>query len=135
MTGYRDKWFNANQSWNGRYQCKCCGKWFLKKDIDIDHIIPRNRGGTDELWNLQSMCKHCNRQKQDDVQGTVPDLAQSVITNIANGRQIDNIGQTIGSVLATTAVHSLSEALGVKKKRNYSNSSYRSGGAQKKTRK
>ena len=135
MPGYREKWFNANQSWNGRYKCKCCGKWFLKKDIDIDHIIPKNHGGTDELWNLQPMCKHCNRQKQDNIQSTVPDLAQSILINVTSGRQIDNIGQAIGSVLTKTAVNSLGEALGIKKKRNYQNSSYRRGNAQRNTNK
>ena len=109
------------------YQCHNCHQWFRKQDIDIDHIIPQNKGGTDELWNLQPMCKHCNRSKSDDTISTVPDLAQSVIVNMARGNQIDNVTKTIGNVLATNAYNEIGVALGLKKKRNHTNSSYRTG--------
>lgn len=92
MAGYRDKWFKANPSRNGKYQCHCCKKWFPKSEIDIDHIVPQNRGGTDELWNLQAMCKHCNRSKQDNMSSTGIDLLGSVVKNISQGNNIDNIG-------------------------------------------
>lgn len=130
MAQYREKWFKANPSINGKYQCRCCGKWFSKKDIDIDHIIPQNKGGTDDLWNLQPMCKHCNRSKSDDTIGTVPDLAQNILVNVVQGRQIDNVGGAIGSVLAKNAYNSLGVALGIKKKRSHQNSQYRNGNTQ-----
>jgi ATP adenylyltransferase len=36
--------------------------------LDVDHIIPRSRGGKAELANLQALCSKCNRSKrnQDD---------------------------------------------------------------------
>ena len=71
------------------------------------------------------MCKHCNRSKSDDTMSTVPDLAQSVIVNMARGNQIDNVTKT--SVLATNAYNEIGGALGLKKKRNHTNSSYRTG--------
>lgn len=133
MAQYRDKWFRANPSIAGMYQCRNCGGWFKKSEIDIDHIIPRNKGGTDDLWNLQPMCKHCNRSKSDDTIETAPDLAKSVVINLVQGNSIDNVTGAIGSVVAKTAMNSLGEALGIKKKRNHSNSSYRKGGSSKKT--
>ena len=33
--------------------------------LEIDHIIPLSRGGTDELQNLQTLCYNCNREKSD----------------------------------------------------------------------
>lgn len=32
-------------------------------ELDIDHIEPRSKGGTDELDNLQVLCHRCNRAK------------------------------------------------------------------------
>lgn len=32
-------------------------------DITIEHIVPRNHGGTDELENLALACARCNAQK------------------------------------------------------------------------
>lgn len=40
--------------------CKGCR---LKSDITIDHIIPIALGGTDELENLQMLCKECHVKK------------------------------------------------------------------------
>ena len=45
--------------------------------MDVDHIIPQNYGGSDALYNLQGLCKHCNRSKQDSLKDTVPDLVGS----------------------------------------------------------
>jgi diadenosine tetraphosphate (Ap4A) HIT family hydrolase len=46
-------------------RCALCG--ITKKDspLDVDHIIPRNRGGTNDLSNLQILCSKCNRSKRD----------------------------------------------------------------------
>lgn len=33
---------------------------------DIDHIIPRSRGGPDLEWNRQLLHKHCNRDGKGD---------------------------------------------------------------------
>ena len=77
MSGYRDTWFDNNDSNYGWYTCVFCGRKFRKGDIDIDHIIPQNRGGSDSEWNLQCACKHCNRSKQDSMDRTVPDLVRN----------------------------------------------------------
>jgi hypothetical protein len=31
----------------------------------VDHIVPRNQGGSDDLSNLQSLCFRCNAAKRD----------------------------------------------------------------------
>lgn len=45
------------------YKCKGCGKWFEKRYITVDHRIPIRKGGTHDLWNLQTMCDYCNKHK------------------------------------------------------------------------
>ena len=77
MGNYREEWFKHNPSDHGWYTCARCGKKFRKADMDVDHIIPQKYGGSDALFNLQGLCKHCNRSKQADVSDTVPDLART----------------------------------------------------------
>ena len=63
---YREDWFNANKPiLFGKYFCMHCGKLYSKNEIEIDHRIPKRDGGTDDLWNLQPLCRHCNRSKRD----------------------------------------------------------------------
>lgn len=41
-------------------QCGYCG---AKKDLTIDHILPKSRGGTNEWTNLVTCCSKCNVKK------------------------------------------------------------------------
>lgn len=82
--GYREEWFAHNDSNHGWYTCARCGKKIRKADADIDHIVPQKYGGSDKLFNLQCLCKHCNRSKQASMKDTVPDLAKT------NGRRAVN---------------------------------------------
>ena len=75
--GYRDDWFANNESNHGWYTCARCGKKIRKAEVDIDHIVPQKYGGSDKLFNLQCLCKHCNRSKQASLKDTVPDLAKT----------------------------------------------------------
>jgi len=42
------------------YECRGC---HAKEALTIDHIWPVSRGGTDDLENLQWLCKSCNSKK------------------------------------------------------------------------
>ncbi|HIT34821.1 MAG TPA: HNH endonuclease [Candidatus Faecousia intestinigallinarum] len=77
MANYRDTYFGNNPGNHGWYTCVRCGRKLRRGDVDIDHIIPQSRGGADGEWNLQCMCRHCNRSKQGDTRDTVPDLIRS----------------------------------------------------------
>lgn len=41
-----------------------CSKCESKDDLQLDHITPRSRGGTDDESNLQVLCKSCNLTKR-----------------------------------------------------------------------
>ncbi len=46
-----------------RGRCELCGATKKERPLDIDHIIPRSRGGKNEKANLQVLCSKCNRSK------------------------------------------------------------------------
>lgn len=57
------------------YRCRACGRkgidsneWDAAPDpslapLTLDHIIPRSKGGTSSLLNLQTLCRSCNTAK------------------------------------------------------------------------
>lgn len=44
-------------------RCNGCKVDFPFKNMTVDHVIPRSRGGTDHLENLQLLCNYCNSLK------------------------------------------------------------------------
>ena len=48
-----------------KFRCELCGISAEQKALEVDHIIPRNNGGTDDQSNLQALCYSCNAMKRD----------------------------------------------------------------------
>ena len=46
-----------------KYRCELCGILDKDKRIEVDHIVPRSKGGKDDLENLQALCYTCNSMK------------------------------------------------------------------------
>lgn len=105
--GYRETFFNNTPSFGGKYRCVCCGGLFDKKDIDVDHKISKRYGGTDELYNLQAMCKHCNRSKRE--RSSTADIATSAIGAALTGN--------VGDLAKGVATQKVKDLLGFKYKR------------------
>lgn len=47
----------------GKQRCALCGIKAKDRMLDVDHIIPRSRGGKTVEENLQVLCAKCNRAK------------------------------------------------------------------------
>lgn len=45
-----------------KYTCRYCGRVSIE-DMDVDHIINLASGGTDDMANLQTLCKSCHKRK------------------------------------------------------------------------
>jgi 5-methylcytosine-specific restriction endonuclease McrA len=62
---HRSRTLRANRSRiykRDGYECVYCGS---KKELTLDHVLPKSRGGTNEWTNLVTSCMKCNRKKAD----------------------------------------------------------------------
>jgi 5-methylcytosine-specific restriction enzyme A len=48
-----------------QWLCRLCGSWANT----VDHITPRSAGGTDDDWNLRTLCGACHRRRTGEVHG------------------------------------------------------------------
>jgi ATP adenylyltransferase len=46
-------------------QCEACGIGSDERALEVDHIVPRSKGGSNDEFNLQALCGLCNVQKLD----------------------------------------------------------------------
>lgn len=44
-------------------RCALCGATKSERPLDVDHIKPKSKGGTNDYSNLQVLCSKCNRAK------------------------------------------------------------------------
>ena len=76
------------------YRCAHCHKWCgraggekagIKEHeiMEVDHIRPWSQGGSNELWNLQPLCRPCNRKKSSDI--TLRDNIKIAKNNVLHG--------------------------------------------------
>ena len=45
------------------YTCQYCVEGFTPRDLTIDHVIPRSRGGVNNWNNCVTSCESCNSKK------------------------------------------------------------------------
>lgn len=59
---------------NDSFTCVYCGQHPPNVALEVDHIIPRAEGGTDDRSNLATACFRCNRGKGSIIpEGPIPD--------------------------------------------------------------
>jgi hypothetical protein len=75
------------------FTCQYCGKKFSPKNLTIDHVIPRSRGGKTEWLNIVTSCISCNLKKGDrtpeEAGLTLIKEPRQPTINIINAREID----------------------------------------------
>jgi len=52
-----------NIFWRDANVCQYCAKTFHIKELTIDHVIPKSRGGKNTWQNLATSCMKCNQKK------------------------------------------------------------------------
>lgn len=49
-----------------KHRCELCGGHESQVALHVDHIIPRSKGGPDDISNFQALCVTCNTNKRDN---------------------------------------------------------------------
>ena len=68
MTMNRQKVFDRDNN-----QCVFCGS---RKDLTVDHILPKSKGGKSNSENLQTLCGPCNSRKSSYFKGEVQESTE-----------------------------------------------------------
>ena len=45
------------------YRCQYCGKTFAPKQLNMDHVLPKDKGGGTSWENVVTSCIRCNSKK------------------------------------------------------------------------
>lgn len=74
-------------------KCFYCDKSLKFKQITLDHLIPVSKGGVDEIFNIVTCCKTCNKFKGN----TLLENYEKIIINLLHKAVNDNmiIGKNI----------------------------------------
>lgn len=61
------------------FKCKYCGRSPPEVQLELEHIFPKCKGGTDKKDNLAVSCRDCNRGKGTDV-----------LNEVCNGKSVES---------------------------------------------
>ncbi len=75
-------------------RCKLCGVSHEEVRLDVDHIVPRSKGGSNDESNLQVLCRTCNSQKTTR---TTPTFVTSMPNMNCANQAVRFAKQTAGS--------------------------------------
>src|SRR5688572_7782599 len=84
------------------FTCRFCGKRAPETELEVDHVVPRAKGGSDDVSNLVTACRDCNRGKgvrSVDLSRTDWNALMGKWFHVlCSGGRIQQQGQIIGSL-------------------------------------
>lgn len=81
-----------------KYQGRCayCGREIAISDMQVDHIIPKANGGTDDYDNLMPSCRTCNHYKRAESLETFRKWISTIPCKLAEREYIYKVGMAYG---------------------------------------
>jgi 5-methylcytosine-specific restriction endonuclease McrA len=107
MPKYRVKLNRRNIYYRDRNTCQYCGKTLPTNQLNIDHVVPRSKGGANSWSNLVCSCLKCNRKKADLL---LKDAGMKLLSTPREPRQSAQLEINIKHPKYMTWKHFISEA-------------------------
>jgi len=80
-------------------KCAYCGKTDVP--LEVEHIVPRSRGGTNRITNLTLSCEKCNQKKGNLTAGEFgyPDVQKQALKPLKDAAAVNATSYAIGNML------------------------------------
>jgi hypothetical protein len=84
------------------FRCAYCGRQSPEVVLEVDHIVPRCEGGSDDPMNLTTSCWECNRGKSGEPLGKVmtgEDPHDAALLMLEKERQLREYNYALAEVM------------------------------------
>lgn len=80
-----------------KFRCRYCGRTPDDEiTLEVDHVIPVSKGGSDEIENLVTSCFDCNRGKSNQEIGAVaPESDEDRLRRLQELREIERASEEV----------------------------------------
>lgn len=86
--------------------CQICGKPLSVDEFTVDHIVPLQRGGMNELSNYRCLCKRCNKWKSDSLDAELINMMENIGTNYLFKNPMSDTAKKMIRAMARGSIYS-----------------------------
>jgi 5-methylcytosine-specific restriction endonuclease McrA len=83
------KFSRSNVFLRDMYRCQYCGNIFDLKQLTLDHVIPRSKGGLTNWENIVTCCKGCNTAKGSKIIKPINEPKKPSFAHLLNGHKLN----------------------------------------------